>query len=163
MKNTKTREPEQLHAVDLVDVPALLDPAYLPPYGFTAARLKREGLLQWNDAREEMERTQDGRARVTAIRADHAIELETDDGGPRWFLQNEAIHCGDAFKVLRRSGDWITLRWEIAWHKPDADLWDAGGRSPRFYLSVAGTGSLMIVPSPEDLGNGIYRWPEGRA
>jgi hypothetical protein len=72
-----------------------------------------------------------------------------EDGGIRWYLQDEAVHCGQQLEILTGGGHWQKGRFETAF-TPD-------GPVPCLYLAIGGWDTpqaAITIPA-----TAIFRFP----
>lgn len=140
----------------LDQVPDAMEPWNIFPR-YKGKDLESAGFIQWDEGAEHWKHTEQGAERLEAWHEQHRITLGTDHGGPRWFLGGKPISCGNGIEVLRPDATWLPVRFEVAWGEKDAALYDAGGRSPRLYIEMAGGPAL--VSASQGFKFMICRWP----
>jgi hypothetical protein len=74
------------------------------------------------------------------------LELRTDDGGLRHYLEGEPVSAGAVLEVRKYDGSWVAGRYEWSW-RPD--------ELPQFYTDGLAEFGLPARISSAD----ILRWP----
>jgi len=83
---------------------------------------------------------------ATETAAGELLELRTEAGGLRYYLQGNPIHAGELLELLLDDGSWALGRYEWNYRKEE---W------PWFYVDTETGGTVDLNPEKS-----LLRWPE---